>query len=200
MSEGNLENLLSTRTRLMNDLAAQVKRLEKELAEAIGVAAYNTADHKGLIRARETISIANATYDMLSKQLGAAQQQVKTLREALPPARRLRTLADMVDYFYPDDPEPEIQDDLRKWASKIDALATPSAEEDNTFRRDYAPSAWTHIPGFAATREAPQQPATETVCPQCSGKRVITSFDGLITKGCPTCNGSGKIQIEESIG
>lgn len=56
----------------------------------------------------------------LSEELKAAQQQVKTFTEALPPAYRLRALADMFYIAFPDDPYPEIQKDLQTWAASID--------------------------------------------------------------------------------
>lgn len=35
-------------------------------------------------------------------------------------ATKLRMLADYVDALHPDDPNPEVQDDLRRWADEIE--------------------------------------------------------------------------------
>lgn len=59
--------------------------------------------------------------DSAETELEQAQARMKRLKAALPPARRLRTLAQLVDAFYPNDPDPEIQTDLRAWADSIEA-------------------------------------------------------------------------------
>ena len=63
-------------------------------------------------------------------ELEQAQARVKSLEEALPPAHRLRTLAQLVDSFYPNDPEPEIQADLRAWADAIEAVLAEGDSDD----------------------------------------------------------------------
>ena len=42
-------------------------------------------------------------------------------------ARRLATLADWVDVRFPDDAEPEMQNDLREWARRLRALLPEEA-------------------------------------------------------------------------
>jgi hypothetical protein len=46
-----------------------------------------------------------------------ACQEQKELREALPDPDKLENLAYWIDVKYPDDKDPQVQRDLRKWAS-----------------------------------------------------------------------------------
>lgn len=60
--------------------------------------------------------------------------EVARLRETLPSAHKLRLLAGLFDKAFPDDLNPEIQTDLRKWASKIEAISTPSPDPSPVLR------------------------------------------------------------------
>lgn len=64
-------------------------------------------------------AIATATAELQAK-LAAAEQREAALRAALPPTHRLKLLAMWIDMKYPDDPNPEVQRDLRKWAKAIE--------------------------------------------------------------------------------
>ena len=69
---------------------------------------------------REDMAFAYRARTDLPTALAHLQRMV----EALPDPARLRLLAEWIDVKYPDDPNPEVQRDLRNWADKIDvALA-----------------------------------------------------------------------------
>lgn len=64
------------------------------------------------------------------RQLGEARAERDRLRAALPNPAKLDLLADWVDLRYPNDPDPQVQADLRRWARNIRAaLAQPSDAE-----------------------------------------------------------------------
>ena len=57
------------------------------------------------------------------------EERITALEAALPEADKLDILADLVDHWYPDDPEPEMQNDIRQWARGIRALLEVSDGE-----------------------------------------------------------------------
>ena len=47
---------------------------------------------------------------------------IKSISKKLPCSEKLRLLAKWIDKKYPDDIDPEAQNDLRKWADNIDKI------------------------------------------------------------------------------
>ncbi len=53
------------------------------------------------------------------KQLRADAEKWKRVKEIIDPSQ-LRTLAAWIDIKYPNDPNPQVQNDLRKWAEALE--------------------------------------------------------------------------------
>ena len=49
-------------------------------------------------------------------------KNLETFKEAIPDPRKLRSLASYFDLYFPNDPNPEIQNDLRRWADNLDSI------------------------------------------------------------------------------
>jgi len=68
-------------------------------------------------------AVAKATRSIVEaesrEEIEAKDETIRKLKDALPPANRLETLADWFDLKYPKDKNPEVQTDLRGWASSI---------------------------------------------------------------------------------
>lgn len=72
----------------------------------------------------EAVTTARAAQ---AEQIAALSLQVERLREALPDPLKLNLLAAWVDGRFPYSPSPEVQADLRTWASRINEIySTPA--------------------------------------------------------------------------
>ena len=81
------------------------------------------------LRNEVSIHVSLSGEDELSRDILALladrtrdKERITELEAALPGADKLDILADLVDHWYPDDPEPEMQNDIRQWARGIRAL------------------------------------------------------------------------------
>lgn len=59
--------------------------------------------------------------ETLEKVEWEATIRARRAYKALPPPDKLRLLADYMDKLFPEDPEPDVQTDLRAWATEIEA-------------------------------------------------------------------------------
>ncbi len=72
--------------------------------------------------------------DNLIRVQGHAREGLS--REDLPDPDKLELLADWIDSKYPDDPNPDVQADLRRWAQSLRGwLASPAPERERSTRR-----------------------------------------------------------------
>ncbi len=171
-----------------NDLQVRVQELESELVEAKRQVSQTRA-----WGARWHLKAA-----VIDEKLTASQQQVKGLREALPDPSKLRMLAGLFDTALPNDPNPEVQEDLRAWATNIDTALSASilvGEE---------PVHWAAIHDkdclCTACLDA-HQPETQTVCPcTCHLKQNWYRYVPVHHEVCgyPNCTYYGTLTPEET--
>ena len=79
------------------------------------------------------VAVANTAYsygraELMKHDIPRLIDDLRRARDALPPAGKLEGLADWIDVKYPNDPHPEVQRDLRKWAAAIRA-ALPAGRQ-----------------------------------------------------------------------
>ena len=122
---------------LLADLAAaneRAERAEQSLREPIML--YNTRFGAGIDVDNMPIQLFIDTryvpVPIHNEKIDAIQAECERLREALCflNTDHLRLLARYFDHHYPDDPQTQVQDDLRAWADKIAAALHPTTEGD----------------------------------------------------------------------
>lgn len=59
---------------------------------------------------------------IMSETVHELIEQEKEMMELLPPVHKLQTLVEWIDSKYPNDPNPEVQNDIRTWINNIKTI------------------------------------------------------------------------------
>ena len=115
---GQTDNTYEGDDGLYEVLSGRFARLTRDLAES---ETNLQAALEACARKEHQLSEAQDKALESGKSCLAALLALSEARAALPPSQKLRDLALWIDVKYPNDSDPEVQNDLRRWARLIDA-------------------------------------------------------------------------------